>query len=880
MIGTTLGPYRVVSKLGAGGMGEVYRALDRKLNRDVALKILPDAFASDPDRLARFKREAQVLASLNDPHIGAIYGFEDSGSVHALVLELVEGPTLADRIAAGPIPLDQALTIARQLAEALEAAHDQNIVHRDLKPANIKVRDDGTVKVLDFGLAKALEPATGMRVDVTNSPTITTPARMTGVGTILGTAAYMSPEQAKGREADKRSDIWAFGAVFYEMLTGKRPFDAEDVSSTLAKVIEREPDWTRLPPDAPAAVTRLLGRCLEKDPRRRLRDISDLRFDIEEAANRSRVPVPAALGRSRPQRYREWIASAIAAVGIVAAAAVLVRDINRPAPLETMLQVVTPPTSDAVSMAVSPDGRKLVFVGSNQGRSQLFLRPLDSVVAEPILGTEFASYPFWSPDSRVVGFFAEGKLKRVNVPGGAVQVIAPAPIGLGGTWSRDDVILFSRSASSGLVRMSAGGGMMTEVTHVESPRAPYHAFPQFLPDGRHFLFFVPVGSSAPGVYVGDLSSTAPAPLTESDSPAVYAPTGHILFIRQDTLFAQRFDTASRRLVGDAFPVAEHPARDGSWFVGAMSAGTGALVYRTGGSGNRLLTWFDRSGKRVGEIGSPDTTAPLDPELSPDGSRVALDRASPNRDVWVLEPGGINRRFTFDPAIDFAPVWSPDGSRIVFSSGRKGPVNLYVKSSTGAGNETQLLDIPAATVPLDWSRDGRFIVYRVVDPKNGNDLWILPLSGDNKPRPFATTPFNEANAQFSPDGRWIAYQSDESGQYQIYVQPFPGPGGKWQVSNAGGTQPRWNRNGKELFYIATDNRLMSVSVETTQSGEAVKAAPPVALFAASIVEVPPTTQRQQYAVSPDGTRFLVNVLAESAAVSPITVVLNWNPGPTK
>src|SRR5262245_53200234 len=683
--GTRLGPYEIQSALGAGGMGEVYRATDTNLGRQVAIKVLPEAFAQDPDRVVRFEREAKTLASLNHPNIAIIHGLEKSQGAYALVMELVEGEDLSQRIARGPIPIDDALPIAKQIVEALEAAHEQGIIHRDLKPANVKVRSDGTVKVLDFGLAKLAEagPTTAGLSPLSISPTITSPA-MTGVGVLLGTAAYMSPEQAKGRIADKRSDIWAFGAVFYEMLTARRPFDAEDVSSTLAKVIEREPDWTRLPAGTPAAIARVLRRCLEKDPKRRLRDISDLRFDIEEASNRSHVGVTAGLDVSRRGRTFSWVAGAVAALAVVAVAGLLLRDFVRPAPPETLLQVVTPPTADAVSMAVSPDGRTLVFVGSNQGRSQLFLRPMNSTAAQPLPGTEFASYPFWSPDSRAVGFFAGGQLKRVNVSGGAVQMIAPAPLGIGGTWNNDDIILFNRSASGGLARVSAAGGTVREVTHVESPRAPYHSFPYFLPDGRHFLFFAPVGAQAPGVYIGDVESGAASRLFESDSPAVYAATGHLLFIRQDTLFAQPFDATNRRLLGDPFPVVEHPARDGGWYAGAMSAGTGVLAYRTGSSGNRQLAWFDRSGKPLGEIATADLAALLDPELSPDGNRVALDRANPNRDVWVLEPARrIDTRFTFDPALDFAPVWSPDGGRIVVSSSRWGPVTLYVKSSTGA-----------------------------------------------------------------------------------------------------------------------------------------------------------------------------------------------------
>jgi Tol biopolymer transport system component len=515
----------------------------------------------------------------------------------------------------------------------------------------------------------------------------------------------------------------------------------------------------------------------------------------------------------------------------------------------------------------------------------LFLRPLDSVDAQVLPGTEDAVHPFWSPDSRSVGFFAGSDLKRVEVPGGPVQVLL-SHIGGGAfagaaTWNQDGVILFTHGARLTIFRVAATGGPAVQVT--DSPRAIRHTSPYFLPDGRHFLFYVQSASETQGVYWGDLESKDRVRLFESDSAAVYSPSGYLLFIRQSTLFAQRFDAARRRLLGDPFPVAEHAALDPNAIIGAISAGRGVLAYRTGSSSsNRQLVWFDRSGKPAGDVGPPDGFSSLNPELSPDGGRVAVDRVvGGNRDVWVLELARhITSRFTFDPTVDLGPVWAPNGDRIVFSSARRGVVNLYLKSSSGAGNEDVLLESPQATAAMDWSRDGRFIIYRVVNPNVGRELWVLPLFGDRKPYPFVVTSFNASYAQFSPDGRWVAYQSDESGQYQIYVQPFSGSAGKSQVSNAGGTHPRWNKNGKELFYIAADGKLMSVSVEIAAGSETFKARTPVELFATHLVEVPPSAQRQQYAVSPDGRRFLMNIPIESAEVSPITVVLNWNPGAKK
>src|SRR5437660_354106 len=685
-VGTQLGSLEITGLLGRGGMGEVYRARDLKLKREVAIKILPEEFSRDPDRVSRFQREAEVLASLNHPNIAAIYSLEEANGSRFLVLELVEGDTLADRLQRGPLPVDEALNIARQICEALEAAHEKGVIHRDLKPANVKLTPDGKVKVLDFGLAKAFETKTA-GMNLSNSPTLVSGSVP---GVILGTAAYMSPEQAKGKPADRRADIFAFGCVLYEMLSGQAAFAGETVSEILARVIEREPDWNSLPTGLPLRIYELLRRCLEKDPRKRRRDSGDIRVEIEAALTAPIVhaqPDLTARGKGRT-----WPAWALAALAIAAFAVLLVRDINRPEPLEAHLQIVTPPTADAISMAVSPDGRKLVFVASNQGRSQLFLRPLDSVNAQPLAGTEGAAYPFWSPNSRSVAFFADSKLKRMDMPGGVVQVLAGASFGLGGTWNQNDVILFSPTVRSNIFRVAAGGGPVAEVTHLDSPRAANHRFPYFLPDGRHFVFYVLADSDIQGVYLGDIESSERVRLFNSDSAAVYS-SGYLLFIRQGTLFAHRFDAARRQLAGDPFPIAEQAAVDAGFSAGAISAATGVLAYRTGSfSGTRQLIWFDRSGKSLGDVGPPDASTPLNPELSPDGSRVALDRVvNGNRDVWIMEPARhVMTRFTFDPGLEFGPVWSPDGARIVFSSTRKGPTNLSLKSSSAAGSEEPLL----------------------------------------------------------------------------------------------------------------------------------------------------------------------------------------------
>jgi len=900
--GTRLGAYEVVAPLGAGGMGEVYRARDLKLHRDVAIKILPQLFALDVERLARFEREAQLLASLNHSNIGAIYGLEEavpstrsagSGStvsgvepstgsrqaVRALVLELVEGPTLADRIARGPIPLDEALPIGRQIADALEAAHEHGVVHRDLKPSNIKIRPDGTVKVLDFGLAKAME-AEPAAVAASMSPTIESPAA-TRVGMILGTAAYMSPEQARGKAVDKRSDIWAFGCVLYEMLTGLRAFGGEEVSDVLAKIIEGEADLRALPLATPPEIRRLLRRSLQKDRTRRLPDIADARIEIDEARSGPHIDGPVAPRAPRRRERLAWISAL--ALAVLVAAVMGVRAF-RPIPpvTETRLDITTPPTTAPTSLAISPDGQKVVFVTTSEGRSRLWLRSLNSVSARALAGTDLASYPFWSPDSRSVGFFADGRLKRIDIDGELVQALATAAAGRGGTWNRDDVILFAANATSPIFRISATGGEPIAVTRPEA-QSTGHRFPQFLPDGRHFLYyFLGATPETRGVYISQLEGSETRRLLDADAPAVYDSSGHLLFVRQGTLFAQRFDPDRLTLTGTASSLDEQVMFDAGLNLAALStSAAGPIVYRAGSAGGirRQLIWFDRSGKNVGRVGDADSAGLGNPSHSPDGQRVALQRTvNGNQDLWLLEVArGVLTRFTFDAANDANPTWSPDGRRIVFASNRKGAYDLYQKPATGAGSEELLLTTPQNKVVADWSRDGRFLLYRSPDPKTSYDIWALPLDGARKPFPVVQTNFEERDGQFSPDGKWIAYQSNESGRFEIYVQPFPGPGGKWQISTNGGAQVRWRGDGKEVFYIALDDRLMAAPIRLAPDGQAVEAGTPVPLFttrAGGAVQFPFT---QQYLVSPDGQRFLMNTVTEEAT-SPITVLLNWKAEP--
>ena len=888
LMGRRIGIYEVTSLLGVGGMGEVYQARDPKLNRDVAIKVLPRLFINDPDRLARFEREARVLASLNHPHIGAIYGLEDADGVRALVLELVHGETLADRIARGPIPLHETFAIARQIADAVEAAHEKGIVHRDLKPANIKLTPDGVVKVLDFGLAKAASgDAPG---DGTQSPTMTTGA--TTVGVILGTATYMSPEQARGRAADKRADVWAFGVVWFEMLTGRRAFEGEAISEVLAKVIEREPDWAALPSSTPPRVRELLRRCLRKDPKTRLQAIGDARVQIDEWLSGATEDSGTTVATPRRARRGSHAALIVASLllTIVAALAIFAALYVRrliPEPLLTRFAIPTPPTGDPVSFALSADGRRLAFVADSEGVRRLWVQSFDQVTAQPLAGTEGASYPFWSPDGRAIGFFADGKLKKIDLGSGALQVLADAPSGRGGTWNRDDVIVFAPNTTSGVIMrmMAAGGTPMAVTRHV--PGQGTHRWPQFLPDGRRFIFFAPYGPpDTQGVYVGTLEGGEPTHVLSAATAAVYAPPGLLLWVHQGVLVAQRFDPERTVVSAEPVPVAHDVGVDAGVWRGAFAvSATGVLAHRAGRAERRQLTWVDREGIARGTVGPPDEDGLSSPELAPDDQRVAVQRAVQlNPDVWLMETGrNVTSRLTFDPSNEGLPLWSPDGRRVVFTALRRGAFDLFQRAASGAGDEQPLLLTGAHKTPLAWSPDGRFLLYATQDLKTGSDLWALPLTGDRTPMPVVQTPFDDTTGQLSPDGKWVAYQSNESRPVQIYVRPFLKEGGQRQVSTTGGSQPRWRLDGKELFYLAADGRLMAVSIAVGVDAPDLKVGTAVPLFRtrlASGSNIPSgVLSKPQYAVAANG-RFLMNVVVEGAAAPPITVVLNWDAALTK
>ena len=677
--GARRGPYEITAKIGAGGMGEVYRARDTKLDRDVALKILPAAFASDPERLARFEREAKTLAALNHPHIAHIHGLEESDGVRTLVLEFVDGPTLADRIAHGPIPINEALTIARQIAEALEAAHDQGIIHRDLKPENIKVRTDGTVKVLDFGLAKALDPTSAATADVTASPTITAPALMTGAGMIVGTAAYMSPEQARGKAVDRRTDLWAFGCVLFEMITGRRVFPGATVSDTIAAVLERSPDWTALPPATPPRLRHVLAHCLDKDPKHRWRDIADVRIELDDAEAWRPQTDRVSPKTSRAAERAAWALLVALAAAVAAVATPMFR--TAPAPAEIRFNLLFPRgvAAHSAQLAISPDGQQIVVAPSFQQPSPLWLRPLASTSGRLLTGTEGASFPFWSPDGQSIGFFADQKLKRLDVNSQAIQILADAPVARGGAWQADDTILFAPNATGPLFRVPATGGQPTVATHLQKGQNDHRA-PFILPDGLHFLYYARGEAQVRGVHVARLDGTETKRLLDADGAAVYARSGHLLFPRQGELLAQSFDAIRLTLDGEAFRVADSVSVNPGISLASLSASaSGPIAYGTDSIRRTQFAWFDRSGRRLETLGTPDQRSLANPSLSPDGGRIAFGRlVGGNWDVWLIDMQGALSKFTSALSIDWNPVWSPDGQQIFYQSS---PSNIYSRSVT-------------------------------------------------------------------------------------------------------------------------------------------------------------------------------------------------------
>jgi Tol biopolymer transport system component len=892
-------------------MGEVYRARDPKLNRDVALKVLPDLVAGDADRLARFRREAQVLAALNHPNIAHIHGFEDSGPSHALVMELVEGATLADRLAQGPIGLDEALPIARQIADALEAAHDQGIVHRDLKPANVKVRDDGTVKVLDFGLAKALDPADPAAAgSVSNSPTLT--ARATQAGMILGTAAYMAPEQARGRAVDRRADIWAFGVVLYEMLAGRRAFEGDDISITLASVLKEDVQWSALPADLPESIRRLLRRCLEKDPKRRLSAIGDARLELDDAASPPEVR-PAAAASAGIGRRERWLWAA--ATGLVAIAAIVFAwPARSPRELEPPLArfFVYPPGEGRFSavpprFAVSPDGRFLVFAASAQvGKpEQFWLRRLDSPQVTPVAGTEsginglMPQSPFFSPDGQRLAYFMQtevsgptgnSRLRIVDLQGGTGRPVCELPSNnAGGSWNADGVILVSSQETKGIQRVSANGGALAPVTTLDTSRHEVaHLFPQFLPDGRHFLYETRTTDRADwATYIGSLDSPSRRLLVKSEY-ARFAVPNMLLYVKEENLVAQVLDPGRLELTGEPVLVATGLySRAGNGRAGFTVSEAGVLVHSSEeeqeiGAPDRQLTWLDRNGKTLGTAAARTTASAF--RLSPDASQVALLEIVPERrapavgSLWVTDLArNVKAPLTTGRTLALSPTWSAGSDRLLFGArtDTAGENTAILERAASGATAARTLHEQAGhnLVPLDESRDGKLVV--MASGKGGlRSLHVLAKAAGTV-TPYLVSEFDYPQASLSPDGKWLAYVSNESGSYEIFVQPFPDPSlGKWKISSDGGLHPRWRRDGRELFYVDADRRLIAVPIATDRAFAPGASAP---LFTIPNLRLVRQVygSAYMYDAAPDGQRFLVSLPPATASqVTPLTVTTNW------
>ncbi len=878
--GASLGPFVIRSLLGSGGMGEVYRAHDAKLDRDVALKLLPADLAHDTDRLRRFELEARAASALNHPAIVVIYDLGHGQAQPYISMELVEGQTLREILRVGPIPPRRALQVAAPIADGLAKAHEAGIVHRDLKPENLMVSHDGFAKILDFGLAK-LAGDTDARASLQ-----TMTDKGTRPGHVMGTVGYMSPEQASGGTADSRSDQFSFGLVLYEMLTGRRAFNRPTAVETLSAIIRDDPPPVELlNPSVPAPVRWIVDRCLAKNPSDRYgstrdlaRDLASARDHFSELSGSGAATVSAEAPAVRVRR-RELIAWLLVATLGAATLALLFRltegttaDRDR-----TVRFTIAPPkdvnfTSSIGSspFAVSPDGRQMVFVGlSANKRRSLWLQAFDAAVPRQLPGTEDALGPFWSPDSLVVGFFAQNRLKRVSIPGGDVAVICEARSGGGATWNRDGIILFAPSIDSALFRVPAAGGTPVAVTVLDAAHdESAHMGPLFLPDGHHFLFGI-VGGDAGGQYVASLDSTERKRLSMGPSMLGFSSPDFLFFMRDRTLIAQRFDMKRLDVTGEPIRVAEGVDSLGYSSTFAVSA-SGALVYWTGDRTITQPTWFQRDGTEMGTLGP---SAPyINLALSFDGRHAAVDRFDLTPGIWLLDRArGTATRATSGAQYESTPVWSPDAGAFVFAAARDTPPNLYVKRVGTAAEEERLFRTVLQSFPQSWSADGRFIAYATIDPATSSDIWILPVSGDRKPTPFLRTQFYEGHARISPDGRWMAYSSNESGSQGVYVTRFPEPGGKWQVSTNGGNFPVWRRDGRELFYRAFDGKIMAVPIAP---GSDFTPGAPIPLFQprAAIGALGLGTF---YDVAPDG-RFLVNIFVERTS-PPATVVLNWRPG---
>jgi serine/threonine protein kinase/Tol biopolymer transport system component len=878
-----LGPYEILDAIGAGGMGEVYRARDTRLDRTVAIKILPAHLSSDPVRKQRFEREAKIISSLNHPNICVLHDVGQQDGIDYLVMEWIEGETLAKRLERGALPLEQVLKYGMQIADALDKAHRSGVVHRDLKPGNIMLTPTGA-KLLDFGLAKPMAPlfsTAALTTATRNSP-------MTEQGTIVGTFQYMSPEQIEGKELDGHSDLFSLGAVLYEMVTGKRAFEGETQLSVASAILEKEPEpISALKPMTPPTLDHVVRRCLTKDQEARWQTARDVKLELQWIAEGGSQPSASAPPsfRNNVRKRLAWNVGVLLAVGLAAVSFLHFRE-KPPAPAAPVRFQIPAPGNTTLGpyINLSPDGRRLAFVAAGH----LWVHFLESGESRNLTAAD-NSPPFWSPDSRFIGYLFQGKLKKIEATGGPSQIVADLPRGRWGTgaWNQDGVIVFG--AQTGLFRVPASGGVPVQITAFDPGRQEvFHAAPSFLPDGRHFVYFrLSTDGEKSGIYLGSVDAKpeqqGSQPLVASNWGPVYAPsddpsTGYLLFMRRGTLMAQPFDNRRLELKGQATPVAEQvgDSDDGRGGYGAFSASSNnVLVFWRSAASQRQLTWYDRQAKLLGTVGEPDDYQEV--ALSPDGTRVALSKGSgPASNIWLLDLSrDTSTRFTFGSAIDYDPVWSPDGSHIIFSSGN----GLYQGFVNGAKDAELLLKSSGFASADSWSRDGRFLLYQVVDPKTNWDIWVLPLEGDKKPIPFLVTEFKEHDARFSPDGHWVAYDSNESGNYEIYVRSFAmnsagtavEAGSKWQISKGYGDQPCWRGDGRELYYRAQDGEVMAVEIVTNPKFKPGKPQP--------LGFTPPTSSTAGYLwdATADGHRFLVaapKTVPTSNAGEPYTVILNW------